>query len=60
MNSTNRNAAAKKRCREAYSKLKAKKDHLALVRNTIAKKDQVNIHKARSRAKKRKNEDEQL
>ena len=60
MNSNNRNQAAKKRRREAYSKLKAKKDHLAVVRKTMSKKDQVNIRKARSRAKKRKNEEEQL
>ena len=60
MNSNNRNEAVKKRRREAYSKLKAKKEHLAFVRSTIAKKDQVNIRKAQSRAKQRKNDDEQL
>ena len=60
MNSSNRIQSANKHCREAYLKLKAQKDHLSLVRNTIAKQDGVNIRKAQSRAKKRKNDDEHL
>ena len=54
MNSMDQVQAANKRRRETYSKSRAQKECIAVACNTIPKKEQGHIRKARSRAKKKK------